>query len=101
MHKIKIDPTGILTLSGEATFSTTPELYKEGCHLINTHDHLTFDLQGITSSDNSGAALLTAWVRHAKMQDKTIAFTNPPPQLLQILKLTGLQHILPITINEH
>jgi len=101
MHKIKTDPSGKLIIAGEVTFDTTPSLYKEGCHLINAHNDLVFDLEQVIASDNSGAALLTSWTRYAKEENKTINFINLPSQLLKILELTNLHRLLPIKLNEH
>lgn len=85
-----------MVITGELNFSTSPSLYKQGCHLIAANNFTTFDLQHVSASDNSGTALLVAWTRYAKILGKTIKFTRLPSQLLAMLELTELQKLLPI-----
>lgn len=85
-----------LIITGELNFSTSPSLYRKGCHLIAANTITTFDLQHVSTSDNSGTALLVAWTRYAKILGKTIKFIHPTSQLLSMLKLTELQKLLPI-----
>lgn len=85
-----------LALNGELNFTTTTNLYKKGYHLITNNPMTIFDLQHVTTSDNSGTALLVAWTRCAKILEKSIKFINPPAQLMSMLKLTNLQKLLPI-----
>jgi phospholipid transport system transporter-binding protein len=93
---IKENKKGQWQVTGELGFATVPKLYKTGYDVITEHENLVFDLQDIIALDNSGLALLTAWVRLAKKLDKTISFVNLPNKLLDIAKLSGLEDILPI-----
>lgn len=89
----------ILAPTGELTFATTSNLYKKGYHLIANNPLTIFDLQYITTSDNSGIALLVAWAHCAKALKKSLKFINPPTQLISMLKLTNLQTLLPIEME--
>jgi len=99
MNEIEANSNGDFVISGELSFTTTSHIYRQGCHLIKATDSPVFDLKRVTSSDNSGPALLAAWTRFAKTLSKTLCFVNLPRQLLAMLKLTNLQQLLPIVIN--
>jgi len=83
-------------VSGEVSFVTIPALYKLGCQFISQSESPILDLQNVTTEDNSGLALLTAWMRFAKQSDKIIYFSNLPNQLKDMAKLSGLDKILAI-----
>ena len=84
-------------VTGELSFLSVPKLQKIGYHFITESAKPVFDLKQVTVEDNSGLALLVEWARFAKKeQGKTICFINLPGQLLDIAKLSGLEHILPI-----
>lgn len=99
MSDIQTNAAGTLILTGELSFATATGLYKKGCHAIATHHNTIFDLHHVTTSDNSGPALLVAWTRYAKILNKSLKFIAPPLQLLSMLKLTDLQKLLPIEGN--
>ena len=83
-------------VTGTVSFTTIPELYKLGCQFISQAAAPIFDLQKVITEDNSGLALLTAWMRFAKQSDKIIYFTNLPDKLKDMAKLSGLDKILTI-----
>jgi phospholipid transport system transporter-binding protein len=83
-------------VTGTVSFATIPELYKLGCQFISQVEAPIFDLQKITTEDNSGLALLTSLMRFAKQSDKIINFINLPNQLKDMAKLSGLDKILEI-----
>ena len=101
MHLLATNIPATLTLSGELSFATAASLYKKGCRLIAAHPKIVFDLRQVTTSDNSGIALLITWTRYTKMLKKSIKFINPPAQLMSMLKLTNLQKLLPIEMGEN
>lgn len=93
---IQTDSLGQLEIIGELSFNTIPKLRHIGYHFITKNEQPIFNLQQVISKDNSGVALLTSWTRFAKKLGKTIYFINLPNQLQDVIKLSGLEDILPI-----
>jgi phospholipid transport system transporter-binding protein len=85
-----------LEIIGELSFNTIPKLRNIGCHFITKNERPIFNLQQVISEDNSGVALLMAWTRFAKKLGKNVYFINLPNQLRDVIKLSGLEDILPI-----
>jgi len=87
-----------LEVKGHVYFSNVVELQEQGFSFINTATVKTVkvDLKNLVNCDSSGLALLVGWVREAKKQHKDIQFVNPPSFLQDILKLFGLDSVLPI-----
>ncbi len=92
---IKAD-NGNAEVSGELCFATVSMLRPLGIKLLATHPYLQFDFQKVVRSDSSALALLTAWMRYAKKNHKTIEFINLPVQLLEMAQLSRLDKILPV-----
>ena len=94
--EIQINSTGQLTVTGELSLASIPELCKVGYQFINKCESPVFDLRNVIAEDNSGLALLTAWARFANQLNKPVCFINLPNQLLDIARLSRLEEILPI-----
>jgi phospholipid transport system transporter-binding protein len=93
---IQTNSSGQLEIIGELSFNTIPKLRDIGCHFITKNEQPIFNLQHVISEDNSGVVLLTSLTRFAKKRGKTIYFINLPNQLQDVIKLSGLEDILPI-----
>lgn len=100
MSTIEVNSAGQFEVSGELSFTTVPELNTRGLQLIAASPQPVFDLRNVTNSDYAGVALLTSWTRHAKKLGKAVFFINPPAQLLDMAKVSGLKDILPIREHE-
>ncbi len=87
---------GQLEIVGELSFNTVPKLREIGCGFITKRERPIFNLQHTVSEDNSGIALLMAWTRFANKLGKDVCFINLPNQLRDVIKLSGLEDILPI-----
>lgn len=96
MLKIKANANDDLEISGELSFDSVPKLRLIGCQFIQEHKTPIFDLHAVEIRDISGLALLVAWTRFANEQNKTIRFINLPLKFMGMIKLSGLQEILPL-----
>lgn len=99
MHKvndteIKIKTENIYTVSGVLNFNTVPQLREKGNAVIQKQNETTFDFSQVVRSDSAGLALLTAWLRYAKQQDKKVRFINIPKQLADLAQLCNLSGVL-------
>jgi phospholipid transport system transporter-binding protein len=95
--KITTDATGNFLIRGVLDFVNAPEFRAEGCKLISssTKNILVFDLQNVTSYDNTALAVLVEWMRCAKKAEKNIRF-KLSPQLIDMVEVSNLLDILPI-----
>jgi phospholipid transport system transporter-binding protein len=57
---------------------------------------IKINLAHIEHSDSTGVALLIGWARLARKQNKMISFTHIPEQMREIIRVSGLEKMLPI-----
>ncbi len=84
-----------LYLTGILTYATVPELLTQQKALLAYAETLEVDLQGISKSDSAGIALLIAWIRALREEERSIVFLNLPKQLQAMARVSGLEGILP------
>jgi anti-anti-sigma factor len=83
---------------GEIDFHRVPELDQTIRQFIVANDKPVLDLSQVTSSDNTGVALLVTSASYAKKIGKTISFNHPPKQLLDLMAAVKVDDLLPIKI---
>ena len=54
------------------------------------------DVAGLTFRDASGLGALARMSRHAGQAGSSLHLVAPPPRLMKIIRLTGLQDTLPV-----
>jgi anti-anti-sigma factor len=86
----------VIFIDGELNAVTVPVLDKNNRMAIIQNSSLVFDLSRVTSSDNTGVALLVVLASFAKSKDKTVKFINLPKQLKDLIRAVGINDILPI-----
>lgn len=91
-----IDEDITVHLIGDLNFTTVPALTKDNQNVILKKPRVIFDLSKVTSSDNTGVALLVTLAGFAKNIQKEISFVNLPEQLLDLVEAVGVKDILPI-----
>lgn len=87
---------GQFRLSGALNFTTVAPLSEQIFGLIDQGDATKIDLSGVEHSNSAGVALLVESTRYAQAQNKSIQFVNMPEKMLAIVKLSGLEGILPL-----
>jgi ABC-type transporter Mla MlaB component len=95
---IELNKKQELVVTGALNFVNIPKLEEIGRNLLIAHKNPIFDLKKVDAniSDNSALALLLSWARCAKENNKEIVFKNLPAKLLSLIKLGGLENVLPI-----
>lgn len=83
-----------LIISGEMTFSTVPDLWKNSQLIFPRQAAWNCDFSQVTSCDSAGLALLLEWLKFSKAQKKKIQFMNIPQQIWSIAAAAGLDAIL-------
>lgn len=82
---------------GKLTLGNVASLWASSKPLFDiTPTPIKLDLKAVTQSDSAGVALLIAWVRYARQQDKEIHLMHLPEQMRAIIKVSGLSNLLPI-----
>jgi phospholipid transport system transporter-binding protein len=79
---------------GSLDFATVSALLPVGSDAINLGQASVIDLNGVTSSDSSGLALLIEWMSVAKNAGRTLRFENVPSQLYQLARLSEVEELL-------
>ena len=86
---------GRFRLVGELSFDTVPQLIEQAAAVFPDCPELEVDLGGVRRSDSAGLALLIEWVRQARAVDQTIRLVNMPEQMRDIVRVSGLDNVLP------
>lgn len=100
MNAARLDPGATkdrLHLSGELSFHTVPDLWRQTRELFKGCPTLTIDLSGVERSDSAGLALLVEWMREAARCGTELRFVNMPTQMLAIARVSSLDRILPLS----
>lgn len=87
----------ILCVKGRIHFDNVVSVCQQGIRLMKNLENIKVNLQGLMQSDSSGLALLTAWIRESREQNKAIVFIHVPNFLLDITRVCGLDGVLPVS----
>lgn len=63
-------------------------------------DCIEVDLSGVTSGNSLVLSLMLSWMRVARQQERQMVFSAVPIGLLELIRFTGLDDILPLA-TEH
>jgi len=86
---------GIFYLSGELSFSNVDLCYQDSLDKFLTSPQLIVDFANLKSANSAGLALIFAWIKFAKKNNKTIQFRNLPSHLFAISKAAGIEQLIP------
>jgi len=88
-----LSPAGAAgTAADSATTTTMPQTQMQT--QTKTSQTIVVDFKEVTKCDSAALALLTAWKRMAKQNNRQIQFANLPAQLMDLAKLSNLDKIL-------
>lgn len=83
-----------MLVSGALTLATVAALLQEGRTAIGQGVR-TVDLGEVGELDSSALALLLAWLRESRQQNRALSFANLPQGLTTIARLYGVADLLP------
>ena len=83
-----------MVVSGALTLANVAAVLREGNAAIGEGVR-TVDLGEVGELDSSALALLLAWLREAKLQNRSLTFANLPQGLTAIARLYGVAELLP------
>ncbi len=84
-------------LSGELSFQSVPDLSGQIATLLQQDTELVIRLDKVSRADSAGVAMLLEWLRLARQQGKSLQFVDIPEQMLAIVRVSGLDSILPLS----
>jgi phospholipid transport system transporter-binding protein len=85
---------GRYRVKGELSFATVGALLEASRKDFEGAAALDIDLSGVEHSDSAGLALLIEWLRLAKRAGKRLSYSNLPPQLLAIARMSDVDDLL-------
>lgn len=87
--------------SGPVSFANLMEVRREGeAAIAAAEGPAVFDLSGLANGSSAAVAVLMAWVRAAALQSKSVEFVAAPRGLMDIIELSGLNEVLPVTPDD-
>jgi phospholipid transport system transporter-binding protein len=89
-----------MVVSGALTLANVAAALSEGNAAIG-EGACTVDLAEVGELDSSALALLLAWLREAKRQNRSLVFANLPQGLTTIARLYGVAELLPASPAHH
>ena len=87
---------GKFKLSGVLSFLSVANLIDETAILFKESGDVQVDLSEVIKSDSAGVALLVEWMNEAHRQNQEIQFLDIPSQMLDIVRVSSLDHVLPL-----
>lgn len=87
----------LFELPASVSFDSFADLRAQGEAFVDSEGgRAVFDLSGLYECNSAAVALLMAWFRYANARDKTIVYTRPATDLVNLVRVTGLDEILPL-----
>jgi anti-sigma B factor antagonist len=81
---------GLVRLSGEIDMQVAPDVVAAGMAVFAERDDLLIDFDAVTFFDSTAIAALIELRNAAMARQATLALTNVPARVQQILEITGL-----------
>ena len=89
---------GVARVSGALTFETVTRLFHDmERRLPDTGPIETVDLDGVSTADSAGLALLLEWQARQRKRGRELAITNAPDNLLRLARLSEAIDLLHIS----
>jgi anti-sigma B factor antagonist len=86
-----------VTFAGELDYASADPAYGYVRDVIDARGGLILlDVGGLSFCDARGLGVLTRMSRHAGQAGSSLHLVAPPPQLMKIIRITGLQDELPV-----
>jgi anti-anti-sigma factor len=87
----------VVTLSGEADFSTAAELSEVLTRQVSSgSQHLTVDISGLSFADSVSVRTLMLADRAMKDRGGALELTNPQPAVARLLSLMGVDQMITV-----
>jgi phospholipid transport system transporter-binding protein len=91
---------GRFRVSGVLDARTTPALLSESRDRFASEKSVEVDFAPVTESDSAGLALLIEWMRIARQQRQKLRFSNIPPQIAALARISEVDDLLATAEHE-
>jgi phospholipid transport system transporter-binding protein len=89
---------GYALMTGELTFESVPELFRENENLFRGSNPVTLiDLSKVTTADSAGLALLLEWQAMQGAAQGKLEITNAPPGLMSLATLCEADEVMNVS----
>jgi len=86
-----------VTFAGELDYASADPAYGYVRDVIDARGgRILLDIGGLSFCDARGLGVLARMSRHAAQAGSSLRLVAPPPQLLKIIRITGLEDELPV-----
>jgi anti-sigma B factor antagonist len=95
----RISQTGqtTVTFAGELDYASADQAYEYVRAAIDAHGgQVLLDVAGLSFCDARGLAAFARMSRHAGQAGSPLHLVAPPPRLMKIIRITGLEDELPV-----
>ncbi len=87
--------SGVYRIDAPLTFATIPDLFRAGVERIAAATtEVEFDLQGVSTSDSAGLALLVDWLAEARARHCALRYRQAPDALLALARLSDVESLI-------
>lgn len=83
-----------LQATGDLTFTTAAAALRDGLSLLTRNGTWIVDLEGVTSGDSAGVAVLVEWIAAVRAAGGSIRYENVPAQMRAIVRIADLEDLL-------
>ncbi len=90
----------VLCIKGDIHFDNVVKIAKSGLALMSELTSIKVDFKNLLHCDSSALALCSAWVRDLRKQKREVEFINLPSFLKDLIKVHGLDTVLPIGVHK-
>lgn len=100
-ERVHVEQEGnVVRVSGALTITTATRALRDTARVFGSgRDALQFDLAGVETSDSAAIAVLLEWLRKAERAGRSLVYRNAPERLLQLARISELEHVLKLDDN--
>ena len=84
-----------IAMPEQLTFDTVPNALEALKKQFKEHTSVELSFASVQHIDSSSIALMLALLRYAEKHKMQLAFSHPSPQLLKIIRVGGLESMIP------
>jgi anti-sigma B factor antagonist len=84
-----VDGVTVVVMTGSIDGKNAPEVQQELLPLIDNHDALVLDMQGVTYMSSAGLRVMLLLYRQAASQDSHLALTGLAEEVEDVMTATG------------
>jgi phospholipid transport system transporter-binding protein len=93
--ELRADGAGRLRASGQLGLETAIGALGAGLAALPKGGECLIDLREVSDVDSAGLAVLIEWLAQARARGTRLVYTNLPPALRSLAKLSGVEFLFP------